>query len=96
MRIAIDAMGGDAGPAVIVDGALVAARHLQVGLLLVGDAAALESELARHPVASLFRRLDIVIVDAPDRVEMAEGPAQASRPSLSRGPAPTLVAMCYV
>ena len=36
MRIAIDAMGGDAGPSVIVDGALVAARHLQIGLLLVG------------------------------------------------------------
>src|SRR5438477_436114 len=41
MRIAIDAMGGDAGPSVIVDGALVAARHLQVGLLLVGDAGAI-------------------------------------------------------
>ena len=79
MRIAIDAMGGDAGPSVIVDGALVAARHLQVALLLVGDAAAIESELARHPVASLFRRLDIAIVDAPERVEMAEGPAQALR-----------------
>src|SRR5437763_1007572 len=62
MRIAIDAMGGDAGPSVIVDGALVAARHLQVGLLLVGDAAAIESELARHPVASLFRRLDIAVI----------------------------------
>jgi len=79
MRIAIDAMGGDAGPSVIVDGALVAARHQQVGLLLVGDAAAIEAELARHPVASLFRRLDIVVVDAPERVEMAEGPAQALR-----------------
>src|SRR6478736_3017696 len=79
MRIAIDAMGGDAGPPVIVDGALVAARHLQVGLLLVGDAAAIEAELSRHPVASLFRRLDIVIEDAPDRIEMSEGPAQALR-----------------
>jgi glycerol-3-phosphate acyltransferase PlsX len=79
MRIAIDAMGGDAGPSVIVDGALVAARHLQVGLLFVGDADAIESELARHPVASLFRRLDIAVVDTPERVEMAEGPAQALR-----------------
>jgi glycerol-3-phosphate acyltransferase PlsX len=79
LRIAIDAMGGDAGPSVIVDGALVAARHLQVGLLLVGDAAAIESELARHPVASLFRRLDIAVADAPERVEMDEGPVQALR-----------------
>src|SRR5260370_14210805 len=79
MRIAIDAMGGDAGPSVIVDGALVAARHLQVGLLLVGDAAAIDSELARHPVASLFRRIDVQIIDAPERVEMSESAAQALR-----------------
>ncbi|HEY2434162.1 MAG TPA: phosphate acyltransferase PlsX [Vicinamibacterales bacterium] len=79
MRIAIDAMGGDAGPSVIVDGALVAARHLQVGLLLAGDAAAIEAELARHPVASLFRRLDIIVVDTPERVEVSEPPAQALR-----------------
>jgi glycerol-3-phosphate acyltransferase PlsX len=79
MRIAIDAMGGDAGPSVIVDGALVAARHLQVGLLLVGEAAAIDAELARHPVASLFRRIDLEIVDAPDRIDMAESAAQALR-----------------
>jgi glycerol-3-phosphate acyltransferase PlsX len=79
MRIAVDAMGGDAGPSVVVDGALVAARHLQVGLLLVGAAGAIETELARHPVASLFRRIDIEIIDAPDRVEMSEDAAQALR-----------------
>src|SRR3954464_3004827 len=72
-------MGGDAGPSVTVDGALVAARHLQVGLLLVGDAAAIEAELARHPVASLFRRIDLEIIDAPDRIEMHESAAQALR-----------------
>jgi glycerol-3-phosphate acyltransferase PlsX len=79
MRIAIDAMGGDTGPSVIVDGALAAARHLQIGLLLVGDAAAIERELARHPAASGFRRLDVAIADAPDRVEMSESPALALR-----------------
>src|SRR5919107_1485651 len=79
MRIAVDAMGGDAGPSVTVDGALVAARHLQVGLLLVGDAAAIEAELARHPVASLFRRIDLQIIHAPDRIEMTESAAHALR-----------------
>jgi phosphate acyltransferase len=79
LRIAIDAMGGDAGPSVIVDGALVAARHLQVGLLLVGDAPAIEAELARHPVASLFRRIDVRIVHAPDHVAMSESAAHALR-----------------
>jgi glycerol-3-phosphate acyltransferase PlsX len=79
LRIAIDAMGGDAGPSVIVAGALVAARHLQVGLLLVGDAPAIEAELARHPVASLFRRIDVRIVHAPDHVAMSESAAHALR-----------------
>src|SRR5438128_1088820 len=79
MRIAIDAMGGDAGPSVIVDGALVAARHLQAGLLLVGDAGAIERELGRHPAVGIFRRLDIEVIDAPEYVEMSESPAHALR-----------------
>ena len=67
-------MGGDDAPGNIIDGALVAARHLQVGLLLVGDAALIERELARHPGAGA---LDLDILNTPDFVEMAE-PASAS------------------
>ena len=63
MRIAIDAMGGDNGPGSIIDGALVAARHLQVGLLLVGDRPAVEAELNRHPGAA---SLDVEILHAPE------------------------------
>ena len=62
MRIAIDAMGGDDGPGAILDGALVAARHLQIGLLLVGDRATIERELSRHPGAGA---LDLRIIDTP-------------------------------
>lgn len=76
MRIAIDAMGGEAAPGNIVDGALVAARHHQVGLLLVGARGAIERELARHPGAGW---LDIEILDAPERIEMAEPAAAALR-----------------
>jgi phosphate acyltransferase len=76
MRIAIDAMGGDDAPRSVVDGALVAARHLQVGLLLVGERAAIERELARHPGIS---SIDVQILDAPDRIAMAEAPATALR-----------------
>ena len=76
MRIAIDAMGHDAGPAAVIDGALVAARHLQVGLLLVGDAAAIDAELSRHPAA---RGLAVEVVDTPERIEMAESAAAALR-----------------
>ena len=76
MRIAIDAMGGDDGPGSIVDGALVAARHLQIGLLLVGDRGAIERELARHPGAGA---LDLQILDTPDAIGMEEPAAAALR-----------------
>jgi phosphate acyltransferase len=67
-------MGGDDGPSTIVDGALVAARHLQIGLLLVGDSALVERELARHPGAAA---LDINILHTSEYVDMAE-PASAA------------------
>jgi len=76
MRIAIDAMGGDEAPGIIIDGALVAARHLQVGLLLVGDSRAIERELSRH---SRIARRDVEIIDTPDRIEMAEAAGSALR-----------------
>src|SRR5919106_1557946 len=76
MRIAIDAMGGDDAPGSIVDGALVAARRHQIGLLLVGNAALIERELSRHPAAG---SLDIQILDTPDRIGMSETAAASLR-----------------
>ena len=76
MRIAVDAMGGDHAPARIVDGALAAARHLRIGVDLVGRTAAVRSELARHDDVET---LDVRVIDAPDVVEMCEAPAQALR-----------------
>lgn len=69
-------MGGDDGPGSIVDGALVAARHLQIGLLLVGDRGAIERELARHPGAG---SLDVQILDTPEAIGMEESAAAALR-----------------
>src|SRR6187200_792011 len=69
-------MGGDEAPASIIDGALVAARHLQVGLLLVGRRDLIERHLSRHPRVSW---LDIEILDTSDRIEMEEPAAAALR-----------------
>ena len=70
-------MGGDHAPARIVDGALAAARHLGIGVDLVGRPAAIREELARHEDAAA---LDVEVIDAPDVVEMIESsPAQALR-----------------
>ena len=76
MRIAIDAMGGDDAPGSIVDGALVAARHLQVGLILVGDSRAIERELSRHPGAAA---LDVRIVHTSESIGMEESATAALR-----------------
>lgn len=76
MRIAVDAMGGDHAPARIVDGAVAAARHLGIGLDLVGRTPAIRRELARHDDLGT---LDLRVIDAPDVVEMAEAPTQALR-----------------
>lgn len=37
MKIAVDAMGGDHGPAVVVEGAVDAVRELGASVILVGD-----------------------------------------------------------
>jgi glycerol-3-phosphate acyltransferase PlsX len=74
--IAVDAMGGDFAPRLVVDGALAAARHLDLGVALVGPAAALEAELARH---ADVKPAHVRVIDAPDVVRMEESPAAALR-----------------
>jgi glycerol-3-phosphate acyltransferase PlsX len=76
MRIAVDAMGGDHAPSRIVDGALAAARHLGIGVDLVGRQDAVHAEIARHEDHAA---LDIRVIDAPDVIGMSESPAQALR-----------------
>jgi glycerol-3-phosphate acyltransferase PlsX len=76
MRIAVDAMGGDDAPRRPVDGALAAARHLGIGIDLVGRADRIRDELVRHPDAET---LDVSVVDAPDVVGMDESAALALR-----------------
>src|SRR3954447_22337928 len=76
IRIAIDAMGGDHAPGHIVDGALAAARHFDLGVTLVGPAAVLEGELARHIGADRDR---VRIVEAGEVISMSESPSTALR-----------------
>ena len=45
--IAVDAMGGDFGPSVVVPGAIEAARLHDLHVLLVGDTPKLAAELAK-------------------------------------------------
>ena len=76
IRIAVDAMGGDFAPAAMVDGAVAAARHLDVRIALVGARSRLREVLAAHDD---WQSLGIEIVDAPDVIGMQEAPVAALR-----------------
>src|SRR5712692_4970232 len=76
IHIAVDAMGGDYAPRHAVDGALAAVRHFDFGVTMVGPAATIEAELARHPDVDRAR---VRLADAPDVVAMEESPARALR-----------------
>jgi glycerol-3-phosphate acyltransferase PlsX len=75
MRIAVDAMGGDYGPAVVVEGAARASREYGVAVVLVGDKAAIEREVVRLGAGDL----PVEIRHASQVVGMAESPSQALR-----------------
>ena len=74
--IALDAMGSDRAPKPEVEGAIQAARHHGVRVLLVGREAELKAELARHPLAF---RLPIEIVHASEVITMEDKAARAVR-----------------
>jgi glycerol-3-phosphate acyltransferase PlsX len=74
--IALDAMGSDKAPRPEVDGALQAARHYGVRVLLVGREPQIRAELARHTGVS---DLPVEIVHASEVVGMGDKAAQAVR-----------------
>ncbi|TVV71522.1 phosphate acyltransferase PlsX [Sphingomonas solaris] len=75
-RIAIDAMGGDSGPAVMVEGAALAlARNPALCFRLFGDESAIRPEVARH--AGLAAAAEIA--HAPETISGEDKPSQAIR-----------------
>src|SRR6202451_2428 len=76
VRIALDAMGGDHGPAVVVAGAEVAlARHPESQFLLFGNAAQIAPLLDARPALKSICRL----IHTEIAVRMEDKPSQALR-----------------
>jgi glycerol-3-phosphate acyltransferase PlsX len=73
--IALDAMGGDHAPRAEVEGAILAARELDVRILLVGMEETLREELKLHKCHDL----PIEVVNATDVITMSDSPAHAFR-----------------
>jgi glycerol-3-phosphate acyltransferase PlsX len=67
-RVAVDAMGGDHGPGVVVEGAVAAARELGIESVLVGPRAEVEAEVRRAGGVGLPLRF----AEAPDAIGMGE------------------------
>jgi len=77
IAVALDAMGGDYGPSVVVPAALsVLARDPTATLILVGRREQVLEELARHGAGESER---LRVQHAPEVVAMDEQPAQALR-----------------
>jgi glycerol-3-phosphate acyltransferase PlsX len=76
VKIAIDGMGGDYGPQVVVDGAVQAANQLEgVEIVIVGREDAIKRELNQHQVVGG----KISVHHASEVIGMGESPVQAIR-----------------
>ena len=76
VTIALDAMGGDHGPGVVIPAAAIAlVRHPDMRFLLVGDTAHIEPVLADHPALAANAR----IIHTDVAVAMDAKPSQALR-----------------
>lgn len=73
--IAVDAMGGDNAPSVVIEGAVSAARQWGMPIVLVGDTTLIEAELARHSTDGLA----LSIEQASEVVGMHDAASDAVR-----------------
>lgn len=73
--IAVDAMGGDYGPSVVVPGAIEAARLHDMHVKLVGDTPKVEAELAKIPLDNVHYE----IIHASEVAYMNEKPSDILR-----------------
>src|SRR5689334_14928334 len=79
MRIAIDAMGGDHAPKIVVEGALAAAKEWKdVQIILVGNSAAIEAHLTERPDNLTIRHAEEVIEAEDEPVKAVRRKKNAS------------------
>jgi glycerol-3-phosphate acyltransferase PlsX len=76
VRIALDAMGGDVGPSVVIPGAAVSlTRHPDAEFLLFGERGAIDVQLAKYPALKAVSS----VVHTDVAVSMHDKPSQALR-----------------
>jgi glycerol-3-phosphate acyltransferase PlsX len=75
MKIAVDAMGGDAAPQATVEGAYLASKEYGLKVILVGDEDQISKELSKYRTS----KLPIYIHHAPHVVAMHDSPSVVIR-----------------
>jgi phosphate acyltransferase len=75
MRIAVDAMGGDHAPDVVISGAILAAKEMNVDIVLVGPEDIIKTKLAEHNKVPS----NISVFNAKEIIAMDESPAVSVR-----------------
>ncbi|MBU1045427.1 MAG: phosphate acyltransferase PlsX [Candidatus Omnitrophica bacterium] len=75
MRIAVDAMGGDHAPDVVISGAILAAKDIDVDIVLVGPEDIIKAKLAAHKSVPA----NISVLNATEVIAMNESPAVSVR-----------------
>ena len=73
--VAVDAMGGDNAPSVVIEGAVAASRRWGNPIVFVGDTPVIEAELAKHDC----KGLPISVVHASEVVGMHDSASDAVR-----------------
>ncbi len=74
-RVALDVMGGDHAPTEVVAGAVMAARELGLGVILVGPEDLIRAEMAKFDISNL----DLTVEHTDEYIRMDEHPAEAVR-----------------
>jgi glycerol-3-phosphate acyltransferase PlsX len=69
MKVAVDAMGGDFGPRVTVEGAIKASREYKTDVLLVGVEDLIKKELDKFN----HSQSNVTIINAAEAIDMGEG-----------------------
>ncbi|MCK4912496.1 MAG: phosphate acyltransferase PlsX [Candidatus Omnitrophica bacterium] len=72
-KVGIDISGGDSAPDEIIKGALLAKKELSEDIVLIG----VEGEIREQLKLNNATADDFIIVDAPEKIEMAESPAKS-------------------
>jgi len=73
-RVVLDVMGSDRGPEAVIDGGVLAAKQLEIDVILAGD-----QELIRENLSRRSKKYIENILHAPEIVQMEDGPTRAIR-----------------